>query len=378
MHCGELKTRGGVAEADKWPVTPASADKVEGFLEVGYTEAKEVVINLPADKTGHLVFSVNQARGLAATLFRKAAEAEGWDIDTIHIRRPDGKLALELPPDFVRIPTPDANDHLWVSPATAERIRSGETVSIADLHVTEKRVKPGAMRPRILFKIPSRARPQILADTLRGWMERQSTDQVDYLLSLDEDDRTLAEYRKLCDLLPKPVLICEGRSPNKIHAVNRDMDRATHEWDILVNGSDDMVCIEQGWDSSIIADMGEAFPALDGALHYADGNRTDLITLSIMGRRLYEAFGYIYHPAYASLWSDNEFTDTVRVLKRYHFANRALFKHRHRSVRGGLANDPLYERNERYFHQDEKTYQKRKAVDFDIHRVAINLERMAT
>ena len=57
------------------------SDKIAGYLEVGTNGAGEVVINHPALDTdenghGHIVFSPNQARSLAATLEAKANEAE--------------------------------------------------------------------------------------------------------------------------------------------------------------------------------------------------------------------------------------------------------------------------------------------------------------
>lgn len=47
-----------------------------GILEVGTNDAHEVVINLPRDMTGHIVFSTQQARALAVTLEQKAVEAD--------------------------------------------------------------------------------------------------------------------------------------------------------------------------------------------------------------------------------------------------------------------------------------------------------------
>ena len=52
------------------------SDTASGFLEVGTTPRHEVVINLPHDMTGHIVFSPHQARELARTLASKADEAE--------------------------------------------------------------------------------------------------------------------------------------------------------------------------------------------------------------------------------------------------------------------------------------------------------------
>jgi len=53
---------------------------MRGVLEVGTNGKGEVVINHPdlqpdENGIGHIVFSPDQARGLAATLIRKASEA---------------------------------------------------------------------------------------------------------------------------------------------------------------------------------------------------------------------------------------------------------------------------------------------------------------
>lgn len=52
------------------------SDNGSGTLEIGTNDKHEVVINLPRDMTGHIVFSPVQARVLADTLVRKAFDAE--------------------------------------------------------------------------------------------------------------------------------------------------------------------------------------------------------------------------------------------------------------------------------------------------------------
>jgi hypothetical protein len=79
---------------------PVMTDKVEGFLEVGMNERKEVVVNHPdlkpdEDGVGHVVFSPSQARHLAHSLLRFADAAEvpddvkrvrkGWESSPLHI-----------------------------------------------------------------------------------------------------------------------------------------------------------------------------------------------------------------------------------------------------------------------------------------------------
>jgi len=65
-------------EGNKEPATlepimypEAPGDKVSGYLEIGENDKGEIVINLPEDMTGHLCFSVNQARNLANSLMRQ-------------------------------------------------------------------------------------------------------------------------------------------------------------------------------------------------------------------------------------------------------------------------------------------------------------------
>jgi len=76
----------------------------------------------------------------------------------------------------------------------------------------------------------------------------------------------------------------------------------------VICASDDMVPKAWGWDNEIAIAMNQHFPDLDGCVHFNDGNTDgELITFSILGKRLYERFGYIYHPDYKSLYCDNEF-----------------------------------------------------------------------
>lgn len=45
-----------------------------GYLEVGINEQKEIVINLPRDMTGHIIFSLKEAFDLSVVLQEKALE----------------------------------------------------------------------------------------------------------------------------------------------------------------------------------------------------------------------------------------------------------------------------------------------------------------
>ena len=62
-------------------------DKIEGYLEVGYNEKGEVVLNLDKDRNGvgHIILSPGQARTLAEKLNKKADEARVQRIKTEYV-----------------------------------------------------------------------------------------------------------------------------------------------------------------------------------------------------------------------------------------------------------------------------------------------------
>ena len=59
---------------------PVCNSQQKGFLEVSYNEARQIVINLDKDRTGHIVFSQEEAISLATVLIKKVFEAK-YDSD---------------------------------------------------------------------------------------------------------------------------------------------------------------------------------------------------------------------------------------------------------------------------------------------------------
>ena len=152
-----------------------------------------------------------------------------------------------------------------------------------------------------------------------------------------------------------------GNHESKIAAINADMDN--EEFDILFLVSDDMLPIVPSFDDIIAKAMVENFPEMDGALHYNDDccGKDRTITLSIMGKKLYDHFGYIYHPDYKSFFCDNEFTDEVRRLEKVVYFPEVIVKHDYKGWGGA---DDTYKRNSKLGRPDEATYNRRKEAGF--------------
>jgi len=166
-------------------------------------------------------------------------------------------------------------------------------------------------------------------------------------------------------MLDADITFYKGKGISKIEACNRDIEKAKSNWDIVLLVSDDMECIAQGWDDRIISDMQRNFPDTDGCLWYHDGAQQFICTLSCIGRKYYDRFGFIYHPSYKSFFCDNEFTDIAVKDKKINVIPRMIIKHQHPSWDGNMPDDELYRKNNKYWVEDEMNYHKRKSNGFN-------------
>lgn len=219
---------------------------------------------------------------------------------------------------------------------------------------------------KILAKFPTRSRPQRFLSTLNGWIENVTKpEDVSFLVSYDHDDESMTPpVLAATQGLRCEVRLYKGASKTKIEAVNADISDVMG-WNILVVISDDMFCRRKGWDEIIRKKMTEHFPDTDGALWFHDGTKQrSICTLSCMGLKFYQRFGYVYHPSYASFWCDNEFTDVARGLDKLPFIDQSIASHEHPAWNGGMKPDELYLRNNKWWRQDHENYERRKAAGF--------------
>ena len=215
---------------------------------------------------------------------------------------------------------------------------------------------------KILFKYATRSRPENFIRGLESIANNYENDNASILISIDEDDESMQEYAGLkLSMNNCSLKFISGKSKNKVDAINRDMGFA-EPWDILIAVSDDMVFKKKGFDNDIRESFGSN---LDQCLHFPDGNRNDLITMSIMGRDYYNRFGYIYHPDYVSLYCDNEQTDVAKKLGCYKYVDKQIFEHLHPAY-GKAVFDAQYQHTESFNEVDRITYLRRKGMNFGL------------
>jgi hypothetical protein len=210
---------------------------------------------------------------------------------------------------------------------------------------------------RLLIKLASRSRPAQLLSIVQKYIEfAVDTSRITFVISLDIDDETATEeLQKQLQDVHSCIKVCMGISKSKIDAINRDVpDPST--FDILLVASDDMIPEVKGYDNVIRQNMKKHYPDTDGVLFFNDGYLgKKLNTLSIMGSKYYQRFGYIYYPGYKSFYCDNEFMEVAEKLKKQTYFDKVIIRHRH-FINNSAPMDVLYLRNGKYVQEDKDLY----------------------
>jgi hypothetical protein len=231
-------------------------------------------------------------------------------------------------------------------------------------------------KKHIILKYPTRHRPMKFMENLNAYLKKISgKHKITVVITMDIDDSSMNNNPMRYYMNNKntgediSVTFSYGNSEGKIAAINRMVP--TTDWDIILSTADDMVPVEDGWDDIIVQDMIREFPDLNGALNYnndprleakgAEGFKT-LITLPVIGRKLYDRFGYIYHPAYKSEWCDNEQTEVFEKLGVLRHIDRRPIVHKWAENQ-----DALMQRNMQIGASvDCRTFEQRKAMNFEL------------
>ncbi len=219
----------------------------------------------------------------------------------------------------------------------------------------------------LLVKFPTRGRPDKFRNQFDRYYDMLSGQlKVKFIVSMDADDASMNNEEIKWWLSPaskgrQNIHFYYGNSKTKVQAINADMEHH-NDWKILLVGSDDMTPQVYEYDKVIYDDMMRFYPSLDGALHYNDGRQGPALnTLVVMGKVMYDNFGYIYHPQYTSVYADNEFHDVTNRMGKVQYIDTVIIKHDWVDYTGA---DPLHLRNESFYPEDGDVYNRRKERGF--------------
>lgn len=223
-----------------------------------------------------------------------------------------------------------------------------------------------AIMDLLLIKYASKGRPKLFLQTLENITTTISTDNYQILVSLDKDDDATLSPEVLEKAYQYPnVKIKIGEPISKVSAINRDFEHAK-EWTWLLNMSDDVKFVVNGWDELI-----------SNKIHLIWGNSTDYLahfndnfvgdklpTVAIMGRDFYERFKYIYHNSYGSICCDAEQFFVSQMIGRYHYFPEVYFHHIHPANVPSIPVDQTYRNNDKFGKSDEANYFERMSHGF--------------
>lgn len=221
----------------------------------------------------------------------------------------------------------------------------------------------------LLLKFATRNRPDKFLKAMNNILLSIKSPDFTIIVSIDADDYDMIKIAGEKEFPHTEFWINEPAG--KIAAINANIP--LHGWDWLVNMSDDMSFVVNGWDEIMREKIKSVWPnSLDFFAHFNDGFQgPKLATMSVIGWEYYQRSFYIYAPCYRSLSCDAEEFYKAQVLKRYHYFPDILFRHLHPANTKAVKSDALYSQNETFQKQDTETYFKRLNKDFYVNRAGL-------
>lgn len=198
----------------------------------------------------------------------------------------------------------------------ARLLRARENFAKADALEFNHFVRSGG---KISLLHATRGRPEKALEIRNLWLDRaENADAVEHIFGLDPDDPTgpaLGGFRHIVQDI--------GGGP--CGAWNMACSIASGQ--VFVQVSDDMIP-PMGWDRRILDALGDTQEPK--VLRVSDGHRKDgLIVLAIVTRAWVKQQGYLFHPAFFSMYSDNWLTECAEREGAIVEARDIVFEHRH-------------------------------------------------
>jgi glycosyltransferase involved in cell wall biosynthesis len=156
--------------------------------------------------------------------------------------------------------------------------------------------------------------------------------------------------------------------------VNSGKKGAATGWNVAVANSTGkvIVCVADDWEPPPHWDteLLRTIPDIDGefVIEVSVGGEADnrrLLPFSVLSRKRYERFGYVFHPDYYGLFADDEFTDVARRDGVVIDARHLMFPHHHFTT-GASPMDEIYARQNNWavIQNGCELYQRRKESGF--------------
>lgn len=187
---------------------------------------------------------------------------------------------------------------------------------------------------------PSRGRPGKSFKTIEKFVVGKTSSQIELLVSVDEDDPLLPEYKLIYDA--QYIIINKNRSA--VDAINSAAKVA--KGDVFFVVSDDTDCDPVWYENLSQYIYGRG----DFILKTQDGIQDWIITNPILDRAYYNRTGYIYDPDFKHMFCDTWLTVQADISGRKLTSN-LMFRHLNDTIK-----DAVRERSDATWQQGERTF----------------------
>jgi len=202
---------------------------------------------------------------------------------------------------------------------------------------------------------PSRGRAQKSFETSSEWISKAGV-ETELIVSCDSDDPALRDYSVLYE---QKIII--NQNTCVVEATNHAAKLA--KFDVMVYLSDDFRCFDN-WGVEVMKHFeGVTKPLLIKVDDKLQAFTKDVLTIPIMNKALYNELGYFFHPAYKSMFCDQDLYYTVKNMGAIKGCPELIFEHHH-YVNGKAKKDETYERSTGNWNQGKNLYSQRLAQNF--------------
>jgi len=171
-------------------------------------------------------------------------------------------------------------------------------------------------------------RANLIVPVMQDWIKKAAKpNDLEIVVTTDGPD---VKCKAVMEELPKDSRIKWFVQDTPPFDCNRGWNLAAEKatGKIFIAISDDFLPPEK-WDEKLLALEPKTWPDEDWAIHVEDGYVHNIMVLPIITRLRYERFGYLYYPAYSSMFNDTELTEVAYREGRVIDAKHLLFEHMH-------------------------------------------------
>ena len=170
-------------------------------------------------------------------------------------------------------------------------------------------------------------RPHVMPQVLELWNTRSKLNQHEWCIGVDEgNEACLAAAKALALRWPNVKVVVNKGDTTCVAGWNAAAAATTGK--VIIAVADDFLP-PYSWDQLLLSVEPHDWIDKEHVIKVEDGYVHNIFVLSILTRKRYERFGYVFYPKYLSLFCDTEFGEVATRDGVVIEANHLLFEHLH-------------------------------------------------